>query len=269
MRPLLVPLLLCMGCAARSGQTEALTLAGRLTQVDVYGPADAQQAPLVVVAHGFSRSRHRMRGWGEALSARGYYVAVPDLPYFAAHTDNAQGIVDLVQELRTRPQVNPGQLVLIGFSAGGLVTAQAATSLDDVTLWVGLDPVDSGGVATRAATDLGIPGLSLRAEPHGCNAHGNGQQLASDWAGPHWSAEVRGATHCDPESPSNAPCAWFCGASEPARAQAFIDVVQDAVDAVVRCDSEAIRRLDLAGSDPRLTDRVDDGLVQHLARTCP
>jgi hypothetical protein len=38
--------------------------------VDLYLPDDASPAPLVIVAHGFSRGRHNMAGWGRHRSAR-------------------------------------------------------------------------------------------------------------------------------------------------------------------------------------------------------
>ena len=88
----LIGLIACLfgvGCAAHSpSQTDRMTLAGRATSVDLYWPESTEPAPLVVVAHGFARSRHRMAGWGEALADRGYVAAVPDLPYLTAHHDN-------------------------------------------------------------------------------------------------------------------------------------------------------------------------------------
>lgn len=256
--------------AHRSAETASLPMDGRAAAVDLYWPVGAGPAPLVVVAHGFARSRHRMVGWGEALAQRGYAAAVPTLPYLAAHTDNASGVVDLVQGLRSRhpERIDPDRLVLVGFSAGGLVTARAAAELSGLRLWVGLDPVDSGQVAEHAAAALAVPGLALFAEPHGCNADGNGLAVARAWRGPALSARVRGATHCDPEWPSNGSCALFCGAADPDRADAFADLALDAIDAALACDPDALDRLELAGSDPRITDRVDRGLVAALRAGC-
>lgn len=270
----LIGLMTCLmwaGCAAHSpSQTDQLTLADRVTTVDLYFPKSSGAAPLVIVAHGFARSRHRMVGWGEALSERGYVVAIPDLPYLTAHHDNVQGIVDLAIHLtgQQNSPIDPDRLVLVGFSAGGLVTARAAQEIPGVDLWVGLDPVDSGETATLAATHLKIPGVSLRAESHGCNADGNGAQIAASWAGPHWSAEVRGATHCDPEWPSNLSCSLFCGAAKPGPSAVFPEVALDVLDAVMHCDLDALSRLDMAGSDPRIAWRSDDGFVDHLRTTC-
>jgi len=267
----LIACLLGVGCAAHSpSQTDRMTLAGRATSVDLYWPESTEPAPLVVVAHGFARSRHRMAGWGETLAGRGYVAAVPDLPYLTAHHDNVQGVVELVESLQRRSdgRVDPERLVLVGFSAGGLVTALAATEVQGLALWVGLDPVDSRGAAHAAAAELSIPAVTLHAEAHGCNAEGNGTTLAPAWSGPAWSAEIRGATHCDPEWPSNLSCRLFCGAPEPGPSSAFPELALDAMDAVVRCDADARRRLDHAGADPRIAWRSDDGWVDHLRTAC-
>lgn len=256
--------------AHRSAETASLRMDGRDATVDLYWPATREPAPLVVVAHGFGRSRHRMVGWGEALAARGYVAAVPTLPYLAAHTDNASGVVDLIAGLRAShpDRIDPAQLVLVGFSAGGLVTARAATEVAGLRLWVGLDPVDSGGVAVAAAQALEVPGVVLFAEPHGCNAEGNGEAIADAWRGPRFSARISGGTHCDPEWPSNASCALFCGGADPGRADAFADLALDAIDAALACDPAALSRLELAGSDARISDRVDRGLVAAIRDGC-
>jgi pimeloyl-ACP methyl ester carboxylesterase len=211
-----------------------------------------------------------MRGWGEVLSEDGYAVAVPDLPYFSAHADNAGAIVDLVAYAeRTHPdRIDTGRLVLVGFSAGGLATAVAAESLPQLDLWIGLDPVDAGGRGVTAAERVGAPGVALFAEPAGCNADGNGQEMASGWLGPTWSATVRGATHCDPERPSNTSCAVFCGPSEPARSDAFVAYTSAAISAVLSCDGDAIAALDLGGSDVRLAGRRDRSWVDSVRRRC-
>ena len=93
----LIPCVLA-GCAGSPAhETLHPSLAGKKSPVDVYWPKDADSAaPLVIVAHGFARSRHRMSGWGTHLSEAGFVVAVPNLPSFAKHHDNADGILDLV-----------------------------------------------------------------------------------------------------------------------------------------------------------------------------
>jgi len=52
---------------------------------DVYWRRGAVQAPLVIIAHGFSRHRHNMAGWGRHLAGEGYVAVVPDLPTQSDH----------------------------------------------------------------------------------------------------------------------------------------------------------------------------------------
>lgn len=237
-------LLALLGCQSPASHTLHPTLAERRVAVDVYLPESDVPAPLVVVAHGFARSRHRMEGWGEALADAGLVVAVPDLPYFARHHDNADGVVEAVDALRAAYPERIGEgLGLVGFSAGGLVTAVAMARRDDVDVWVGLDPVDAGGAAVTAAADSRVPAVTLFAEPSGCNAHNNGHAIRDAWPGPLVSARIVGATHCDPERPSNISCATFCGRSHPEQADAFLEATRDALTAVLLCDDEARARL--------------------------
>ncbi|TNE89795.1 MAG: hypothetical protein EP330_10325 [Deltaproteobacteria bacterium] len=259
-------LALCVGCGSPATQTVHPTLAARRTPVDIYLPEDEAPAPLVVVAHGFARSRHRMEGWGTALAGEGFVVAVPNMPYFAKHHDNAQAVVELVDEMRaSHGERLSGELGLVGFSAGGLATAVAAERRGDVGVWVGLDPVDAGGSATSAAASLSIPGIALFAEPSGCNADNNGHAVRDAWSGPLLSARVIGATHCDPERPSNASCAWFCGRSDPERADAFLLAASSALKAALRCDEAALDAL--ASLDDRFAE-VEGSFVATVREAC-
>jgi dienelactone hydrolase len=44
---------------------------------DLYLPASHGKAPLVIVAHGFMRSKAKMADWGKHLAKQGFAVAVP------------------------------------------------------------------------------------------------------------------------------------------------------------------------------------------------
>src|SRR5688572_20951778 len=52
--------------------SQKLVLAGESLKVDFYLPREAMTAPVVVVAHGFSRNRRTMAGWGGLLAQQGY-----------------------------------------------------------------------------------------------------------------------------------------------------------------------------------------------------
>ena len=80
-----------------------VNLTGRETTVDFYLPSGVKQAPVVVVAHGFSRSRRNMAGWGELLAAHGFITAIPDLPASADHDRNGLAIRELLFHSGPRP----------------------------------------------------------------------------------------------------------------------------------------------------------------------
>ena len=139
--------------------TLQLEIGGRTTGVDVYPPAAAAAATrpdVVVLAHGFTRSRATMAGHAASLARDGRLVVVPDLPYVLDSRDNAVALRDLVAQLRDGAAGPPlGRVVLVGFSAGGL-SALLATDARGVVGYVGLDPFDRpGGVGLEVARRLG------------------------------------------------------------------------------------------------------------------
>ncbi len=145
-----------------------LTVEGRDVSVTMYYPAARDPAPLVLVAHGFTRSKRYMAGWGADLAAQGFIAAVPIQPARADHELNARVLAELLDQLRRGRidlQVKPGpRAALVGFSVGSLTTLLAAAK-HPVDAWVGLDPVDMSGGGLQAARDLRIPCAILRAEP--------------------------------------------------------------------------------------------------------
>lgn len=197
--------------------------------VDFYYPArQASPQPMVVVAHGFSRSKRYMAGWGVDLAGMGMVVAVPTQPYFARHVRNAEAIACLAGlgregkwpvEARTN-----GRIGLVGFSMGGLTTLLAAAKLSPpVDAWVGLDPVDLDGRGAAKAGLVKAPGLVLLAEPSAANRHGNATAMLKDYAGPLQILRVKGATHCDAESPTDILGQLVCGRVAPGRHMRFRD----------------------------------------------
>ncbi len=137
--------------------------------VDLYLPSGLDQAPIVVVAHGFSRTRKNMAGLGRLLASHGFVAAVPDLPGWTDYNRNALEIAALLKRLRTdgvlrvpKPML---QCAVIGYSLGGLAALLAATMDSDVCCWIGLDPVDVNGSGEKAAKQLRVPAVVLCAEP--------------------------------------------------------------------------------------------------------
>ncbi|HRK16512.1 MAG TPA: hypothetical protein PK490_19690 [Prosthecobacter sp.] len=224
-------LLIMAGCANRvphlpvppgiTKRTDKLTLQGSEVPVDIYLPQKADKAPVVIVAHGFTRNRRVMAGWGILLAQNGMIAAVPDLPAFADHGRNARAIGDLITLLYEpgRPgQAAPtGDVALIGHSAGGFATLLAAGREKRARCWVGLDPVDFMGHGLAAVKKLKVPALMLLAESGAWNRHANALAWLRAPGAPLTALRVRGSTHCDPENPTSRMAELACGRTDAAR----------------------------------------------------
>lgn len=78
-----------------SKETRQLMLAGRSVAVTFYLPADRPTAPLVIVAHGFTRSKRYMAGWVSNWPLRASLPPFPHSPRWQitismlAHSQNS------------------------------------------------------------------------------------------------------------------------------------------------------------------------------------
>lgn len=232
--PFIFFLLAICAASARAAAAEAPASVVKTTgvygdlRVDFYERTDGMAKPMVVVVHGFMRSKRNMAGWGADLAAHGMVVAVPTLPTRANHARNADAIAHLVQlgragqwkvESRTT-----GKVGLVGFSMGGLVTFLAAATLSpSVDAWVGLDPVDFQQMGANNAGAVQLPALALLAEPSPCNQHGNARAMLRRYAGPLRIIKIDGASHCDPEWPTSVLAQLVCGRVSEARQKRFRD----------------------------------------------
>ena len=113
-----------------------------------------------------------------------------------------------------------------------------------------------------------MPGLALFADPHGCNAQGNGQAFVSSWGGPVGSGRIAGATHCDPEFPSNGSCTLFCGKPNPERHARFVELATLTLRAGLSCDEAALASLNGAGQTSLVEDWNVDELLAGLQTRC-
>jgi len=214
------------GASALQVQELQVSLPAGNVTFDLYLPASPKPAPLVVVAHGFLRTRSNMALWGRTLAREGFVTAVPTLPTWADHPRNGRAIGELVTWLCvTNPhagRINQQQLGLMGFSAGGLSTLLAAADHPEVKIWVGLDPVDRDGLGLAALPRLKARPVILRAEPSSWNAQGNSRTLI-DALGPRCAtALIPGAIHIDAEWPTDALAELACGKSNDACRAAFV-----------------------------------------------
>jgi len=196
------------------------------TDIDLYFRAGGSPKPLIVVAHGFFRSKANMSEWGRKLAGEGFVAAVPDLPAWADHARNGRFINDLIENLTHSPPeglvTDPKRLGLMGFSAGGLATLLAAADNPAVRVWVGLDPVDKDGQGVAAAAKFQCRAAILRAEPSACNANGNAVEIARALKVPCQNILVPKATHADPEWPTDWKAQMVCGAASDDRRAVFV-----------------------------------------------
>ena len=122
--------------------------------LDLLVPAEAVDAPGIVVAHGFSGSRQLMRSTALALADAGFVVAVPDLSGHGANRsplvrdDEGAGLVSdvlaAVDALAAVPEVRSGPVGLLGHSMGsGAVLRTGIEYPDRIAAVVAVSPTDA------------------------------------------------------------------------------------------------------------------------------
>jgi hypothetical protein len=184
---------------------------------------------VVILGHGFLRSKEHMDGLATALAEAG--VTAVSLDYCDSrlwdgqHVRNGRDMVALAGIFDTR------HVIYGGFSAGALAALVAGQQDPNALGVIALDPVDDRGLGVRIAERLDRPLIGIVGEPSACNANGNG--LAIIAAGRHSRlAQVRGARHCDFESPPDGMCELVCGQS-PEADHARRQIIEMAVSAAV------------------------------------
>jgi pimeloyl-ACP methyl ester carboxylesterase len=192
---------------------------------ELHQPSDGAGGVTVVLAHGFLRDLRTMRGWATHLASHGVATAVVSFcnsTLFAGRHD--RNAVDL-RALADLLQPADGAVLYAGFSAGGLAALLAAMDDPRTVAYLGLDAVDSGGLASRA-TRLTAPALFLLAEAGACNAEANVVPVAEAIAAAR-IVRIPDATHCHFEDPYATLCERICGRTEPREAA-------DAIRATIR-----------------------------------
>jgi len=205
-------------------ETIRVELPSGSAQVDIYLPCAFSPAPLVIVAHGFSRHRRNMSGWGQHLASQGLVAAVPDLPAWSDHARNGRFLSELRAYLCAgepwKSRIDASRVGLMGFSAGGLSSLLCAADSSGLAIWVGLDPVDRDGVGAKAAPRVQCRAVVLTAEPSSCNAEGNARDIIA--ALPQCEhLTVNGAAHTDAEWPTGWMAEVVCGRSNEERRNEF------------------------------------------------
>jgi pimeloyl-ACP methyl ester carboxylesterase len=192
--------------------------------------------PAVVISHGFARSKRFHANTACALAERGIVVLTPDLISLLggeeAQLRNIDNLVDHVHWLRTRVAtegdplfdlLDPERIGLVGHSAGGAISFEAAIELAEADECVDalmlLDGVPWARTVDRASELPELAFASVRSEPSACNAEGAIREVLTRLPFMTEDILVVGGSHCDPESPSDLLCRITCGgSSEQARA---------------------------------------------------
>jgi len=191
---------------------------------DLYMPAGSQPAPLVVVAHGFTRHKENMVGYGQRLSAEGFVVAIPQLPSLTDNWENAHVMNHLIEYLGKNipesPRIDTNRTGVTGISAGGLTSLLAACDNPQIKAWVGLDPVDHMGMGQAAAPRYHGASTVLRAPPTAWNGHGNALKIEAVLPNGAKDILIPDSVHIDAEIPTDILAELAIGFSkEPARQQ--------------------------------------------------
>lgn len=239
--------------------TQTITLSKDTVTADVYLPKGVETAPVVMVVHGFTRSRKNMSGWGVLLAQQGLIVIVPTMPKLSANVRNGRAMRELLDEvmagkLFTAPRPQPEKAALVGFSMGGCVTLLAAEKNAHLAAWIGLDPVDFSGLGEKVIKDLNLPSLIIRAEPAPFNLEGNSRKLIAAAHGPMTAMCVKGSTHCDAENPSSPLANLACGAVSAERLHTYEEYVVAMLRAALLGDVKAGDVLSDASKDGRLKE---------------
>ncbi len=196
-------------------RTASIALEDGTLHVDVYAPASSPPLGLAIVAHGWTRSKEQHRDLGRALADAGIVAIVPDLPNVLDLWGNGTTVVELVSKLEAGalglPPTPRSSILLIGTSAGGLATLYGASKLPGLAGWIGLDPVDRTGTGAWAATKLDVPAVVLVGDASACNLFGSGRTIARSIPTLVRLVGIRGASHCDFESPTSKLCTALCG----------------------------------------------------------
>jgi len=227
--------------------------------------------PLLVLTHGFARDYGRHVASAEEYARHGILVMTPNAAPGGGVALQPQRVVkntaDHVRWLARKSEkpghplfgmVDARRIALAGHSAGGAISFEAAVELQrggpSPLAVVLLDAVPYASTLSKAADLEPLALLNIRSEPGPCNAGGSVADLMDALLFPASDVRVTGATHCDPESPTDLSCQLVCGKSGGTKNRTYLrlsDVfLRNALDAGAQGTprfERIVRRLDRRG----------------------
>jgi pimeloyl-ACP methyl ester carboxylesterase len=201
---------------------EATVANGCRMRHSVASPTGVEPLATIVLAPGFTRPPSSMEPFARHLASWGFRVVTAPLcsnsPFGVDHAKNGEALAELADSLDLH------DVIFSGFSAGGLAAFLAAARSERAAGYVGLDAVDWGDLAVKAASSFTKPAWFIVAEPSSCNADANfGPVLAALAEAP--ALRVTAASHVDVESGDcdvlGLACT-MCGAASPERHALFL-----------------------------------------------
>ena len=198
-----------MSYSASNAQIESSS--GCKVNYTYFKPAIRENGVLIVIGHGFMRSKQRMVHLAEHLASWGMPVATVTFcnSKLWAGNHDLNG-ADMVAVSR---RINHTQNIYVGFSAGGLAAMLAANLDEKAHAYFGLDIVDHKEAGSKISAQMTIPLYGLIAAESACNAYNNGIEVYQK--SPHSTViRVVDASHCHFEFPIDDKCSFFCGKGE-------------------------------------------------------
>ncbi|MEH6582481.1 MAG: alpha/beta hydrolase [Halioglobus sp.] len=187
---------------------------GCTVSYQIHEPEPAIATTPIILTHGFMRNFHTLTGWGSELSGLGFRVVLVSLCNSSwlngRHQANANDLVAL------RHRLGFNSVIYSGFSAGGLSAYLAALSDISTAGYIGLDTVDSGGLALKSPAVLQVPSLFVSAPASVCNGGGNFEQVVAR-SSAYDVVALSETNHCSFEMPNDRRCNWICGRSSDAQ----------------------------------------------------
>ena len=176
-----------------------------------FRPLKLSNEVLVILGHGFMRSKQRMAPLAQHLASWGLQVVNLEFcnsKFWAGnHEINGADMVAVAKKIQA------GKVIYVGFSAGGLAAILAANLDNHTQAYFGLDMVDSKGLGKEKAPNLMIPVYGLIAARSLCNANNSGLDTYG-LAPQSMVLEVMDSSHCHFEFPVDGKCSFICGKGE-------------------------------------------------------